>query len=69
MLPVKQLPQQLQSPLAWTESMQTALNPPAPVSPLENGIMEGSPPAAQGDESSVDITCDEVVSALNALMS
>ena len=66
-LPDKQLPQQLQSPLAWTDTMRDALNPEGQGSPVEPGIMEGSPPPAEGSELSNPITRQEVVTALNAL--
>ena len=66
-LPAARLPPQLSSPSAWTDAMSSALNPPAPDSPLEPGIMEGSPPPADGSELSAAITQDEVVVALLAL--
>ena len=66
-LPPKQLPQQLSSPLAWTESMRAALNPVGQDSPAEPGIMEGSPPPANGSVLSESITRAEVVAALFAL--
>ena len=66
-VPAKQLPRQLQSPLAWTDSMRDALNPAGQDSPIEPGIMEGSPPPADGSVLSDPITKSEVVDALSAL--
>ena len=66
-LPRPHLPAQLRSPLAWTQPMREALNPPDPSIPLQPGIMEGSPPSADGAALSVSITRDEVVSALCTL--
>ena len=47
--------------------MRQALNPPGSGAPLEPGIMEGSPPAADGSCLNLPITREEVLSALNAL--
>ena len=45
-LPVQRMPQQSQSPSAWTDAMQNAINSAGSNSPMEPGIMEASPPAA-----------------------
>ena len=66
-LPAGRLPQQLQSPLAWTDTMRDALNPAGNSDSIEPGIMEGSPPPADGSVLSNPITREEVVAALCAL--
>ena len=47
--------------------MSLALNPPAPAFPLEPGILEGSPPPADGSSLAAAICEGEVVTALLAL--
>ena len=66
-LPLARMPPQLSSPHAWTDSMSAALNPPISSSPLEPGIMEGSPPPADGSVLAAAITQEEVVAALSVL--
>lgn len=47
--------------------MRLALNPPARDAPLEPGIMEGSPPPANGTVLSLPAERSEVVAALSSL--
>ena len=66
-LPHARLPPHLGCPSAWTDAMSSALNPPDPDTPLEPGIMEGSPPAADGNALAAAITREEVLIALHVL--
>ena len=62
----QELPSQLQNPAAWTQPMQRALNPEVPEH-LEPGIMEGSPPPADGTALTLPITAAEVRQAFAKL--
>lgn len=66
-LRVQRMPQQLQLPSAWTDAMQNAINSAGSNSPMEAGIMEASPPAADVATLAYPMTRDEVMGALRAL--
>ena len=62
----RQMPAHLQNPSVWTRPMRVALNP-STAEQLQPGIMEGSPPAADGSVLTVPITADEIRQAFARL--